>query len=104
MKKFDELMSVSSEIENITASEAKEKLNDMPISVIKYIKPGIDLTKEIMDNLNPKTQVFILKNHGIIIGADSIEKIYKTVNLIENISFCVMRLYKLPPRYVSNTN
>ena len=34
----------------------------MPLSVIKYIKPGIDLTKEIMDNLNPKTQIFILKS------------------------------------------
>ena len=43
---------------------AKEKLNDMPLSVIKYIKPGIDLTKEIMDNLNPKTQIFILKIMG----------------------------------------
>ena len=28
MKKFDELMSVGNEIENITAEEAKEKLND----------------------------------------------------------------------------
>ena len=28
MKKFDELMSVRSEIENITAEEAKQKLND----------------------------------------------------------------------------
>ena len=27
MKKFDELMSVRSEIENITAEEAKQKLN-----------------------------------------------------------------------------
>ena len=36
----------------------------MPISVIQYIKPGIDLTKEIMDKLNPKTQIFILKIMG----------------------------------------
>ena len=28
MKKFDDLMRVSNEIENISASEAKEKLND----------------------------------------------------------------------------
>ena len=34
----------------------------MPLSVIKDIKTGIDLTKEIMDNLNPKTQIFILKS------------------------------------------
>ena len=36
----------------------------MPLSVIKYIKPGIDLIKEIMDNSNPKTQIFILKIMG----------------------------------------
>ena len=28
MKKFDELMSVGNDIENITADEAKKKLND----------------------------------------------------------------------------
>ena len=36
----------------------------MPLSFIKDIKPGIDLTKEIVDNLNPKTQIFILKIMG----------------------------------------
>ena len=34
MKKFDELMSVTSEIENITASEAREKLNDPNVQFI----------------------------------------------------------------------
>ena len=34
MKKFEELMSVSNEIENITAEDAKKKINDP----IKYSK------------------------------------------------------------------
>ena len=34
MKKFDDLMSVSNEIENITAEEAKEKLNDPNVQFI----------------------------------------------------------------------
>ena len=34
MKKFDEVMSVSKEIENITASEAKEKLKDPNVQFI----------------------------------------------------------------------
>ncbi len=34
MKKFEDLMSVKSEIENITASEAKEKLNDPNVQFI----------------------------------------------------------------------
>ena len=34
MKKFDELMSVGSEIENITAEDAKQKLNDSNVQFI----------------------------------------------------------------------
>ena len=34
MKKFDDVMSASKEIENITASEAKEKLNDPNVQYI----------------------------------------------------------------------
>ena len=34
MKKFDDLMSVSNEIENISASDAKEKLNDPNVQFI----------------------------------------------------------------------
>ena len=34
MKKFDELMSVGSKIENITAEEAKQKLNDSNVQFI----------------------------------------------------------------------
>lgn len=62
---------------------AKEKLNDMPLSVIKYIKPGIDLTKEIMDNLNPKTQVFILKNHGLICCGNSVKEVSNLIRKVE---------------------
>ena len=34
MKKFEELMSVSNEIENITPDEAKKKLNDSNVQFI----------------------------------------------------------------------
>ena len=34
MKKFEDLMSIKSEIENISASEAKEKLNDPNVQFI----------------------------------------------------------------------
>ena len=34
MKKFEEVMSVSNEIENITAEEAKKKLNDPNVQFI----------------------------------------------------------------------
>ena len=34
MKKFEDLMSVKNEIENITAAEAKDKLNDPNVQFI----------------------------------------------------------------------
>ena len=34
MKKFDDLMSIKNEIENISAKEAKEKLNDPNVQFI----------------------------------------------------------------------
>ena len=55
----------------------------MPLSVTKYIKPGIDLTKEIMDNLNPKTQVFILKNHGLICCGNSVKEVSDLIRKVE---------------------
>ena len=55
----------------------------MPLSVTKYIKPGIDLTKEIMDNLNPKTQVFILKNHGLICCGNSVKEVSNLIRKVE---------------------
>ena len=55
----------------------------MPLTVTKYIKPGIDLTKEIMDNLNPKTQVFILKNHGLICCGNSVKEVSDLIRKVE---------------------
>ena len=37
MKKFEDLMSVKNEIENITAEEAKEKLNDPNVQFIDAV-------------------------------------------------------------------
>ncbi len=49
MKKFDELMSVSNEIENITASEAKEKLNDPNVQFID-VRDKESFAKETIGN------------------------------------------------------
>ena len=37
MKKFEDLMNVKNEIENISASEAKEKLNDPNVQFIENL-------------------------------------------------------------------
>ena len=44
MKKFDDLMSVSNEIENISASDAKEKLNDPNVQFIDVRDKAVSYT------------------------------------------------------------
>ena len=55
MKKFDELMSVGNEIENITAEDAKQKLNDSNVQFIDVRDK--DISSEWIagrDELNPR--------------------------------------------------
>ena len=52
---------------------------------VDYHKPGQELARAIQESLilNPGTNVIFLKNHGIVIGAESIEDVYK---LLQNIN------------------
>ena len=81
MKKFDDVMSVSKEIENITASEAKEKVNDPNVQYIDV------RDKEIAKQLNIQfqTTLVIYKNNEEVyrsLGELSKEKIYKAINSV----------------------
>ena len=49
MKKFEDLMSVKNEIENITAEEAKEKLNDPNVQFID-VRDKESFDKETIGN------------------------------------------------------
>ena len=49
MKKFEDLMSVKNEIENITAEEAKEKLNDPNVQFID-VRDKESFEKETIGN------------------------------------------------------
>ena len=49
MKKFDELMSVSNEIENISAEQAKKKLNDPNVQFID-VRDKESFSKETIGN------------------------------------------------------
>ena len=44
MKKFEELMSVSNEIENITAEDAKKKINDPNVQFIDVRDKAVSYT------------------------------------------------------------
>ena len=58
MKKFEDLMSVKNEIENITASEAKEKLNDPNVQFID-VRDKESFSKGTMGNAIHMDKAFL---------------------------------------------
>ena len=62
-----------------------EKLRGLNWAAVPYRKPGLDLTLEIrkaMESGSP--EVFILKNHGVIVGSDSVSDAVALVEDVEN--------------------
>lgn len=50
---------------------AQEKLQGLAAVTVPYAKPGLPLTREILERAGAATQVFVLENHGLIVcGAD----------------------------------
>ena len=65
-------------------------------SIINYAKPGLELAEEISKTDTNKISVYLLKNHGVIYTADSLEEIYNqiyqlsiilSVNIVKNYNF-----------------
>ena len=56
--------------------------NDISWDLIPYKKPGAKLAESIYKSLqkNPKTQVLFLKNHGVVISANSLKEVIKIFN------------------------
>lgn len=47
------------------------KLDGLPFATVPYAKPGLLLTREIVERVGPNTQVIVLGNHGLIVcGTD----------------------------------
>lgn len=51
-------------------------------SVIPYIKPGIDIATFILNNGCVHESIFFLLNHGLIVSADTLEKIDELMHVI----------------------
>ncbi|QBY00483.1 class II aldolase [Rhodophyticola sp. CCM32] len=50
---------------------ARQKLDGLPFASVPYRKPGLPLTREIIAQITPETQIILLANHGLIVaGAD----------------------------------
>ncbi len=60
--------------------------SDQNYLVIKYVKPGINLTREIKKQMNLKKvpEILFLSNHGLVIGANTLEKVLYTTYLISD--------------------
>jgi rhamnose utilization protein RhaD (predicted bifunctional aldolase and dehydrogenase) len=52
-------------------TEAKRKLDGLPVAFVPYCKPGRPLTEAIAAKMTPSIQVFVLGNHGLIVAGDS---------------------------------
>jgi rhamnose utilization protein RhaD (predicted bifunctional aldolase and dehydrogenase) len=75
---------------------ALDKLADLRPVLVPYAKPGLPLTRQIMACAQPKTRVFLLQNHGLIVcGPDVAE----TATLMEDVE---ARLH-LPARALADT-
>ncbi len=83
-----------------------EKCPNNPI-IINYKKPGEDLAKEIfMKSIKKKfSNLYLLRNHGIIICANKIEEIEKILNsTIKYFKKCNSNFYKTKPKNTISVN
>ena len=55
-------------------------------SVIKYVHPGPELAREIHSVLSksPNTDIFFLRNHGIVLGAKSLLQLEKLLHVVDH--------------------
>lgn len=51
---------------------AGEKLAGLPFVVVPYRKPGLPLTQAILEVLSPTVQIYVLRNHGLIVAGEMV--------------------------------
>jgi ribulose-5-phosphate 4-epimerase/fuculose-1-phosphate aldolase len=59
----------------------KDYINNYNILYINYKKPGLELSREILDTYNNESTIF-LQNHGIIICSDIKDNIYNIMDTV----------------------
>ena len=60
-----------------------EKLADIPYVQVPYAKPGLPLTREILAQVKPETQVIILQNHGLICCGETVDAVSDLIGEVE---------------------
>jgi len=59
------------------------KLEGLAFVVAPYAKPGLPLTREILDRVTPETRVVVLGNHGVIACGGSVAEVSDTLAEVE---------------------
>ena len=79
------LNSIAYLVQNGFEEKIRKILKDLNFAIIKYIKPGIDLTREIEKRLkNDSPEIFFLANHGLVVCNDNLEEAIKMIYYISN--------------------
>ncbi len=62
-------------------------LDEISSAFVKYHKPGADLAKIVHQTVQskPATNIIFLKNHGIVVGANDINEVWKLLGYISTI-------------------
>ncbi|WP_224814315.1 class II aldolase/adducin family protein [Hasllibacter sp. MH4015] len=63
---------------------ARRKLSGLPVAFVPYAKPGLPLTRQILERITPETQVIVLENHGLICCGASVAEVAALMDEVED--------------------
>jgi rhamnose utilization protein RhaD (predicted bifunctional aldolase and dehydrogenase) len=63
----------------------QDKLSGLPFVVVPYAKPGLPLTREILNRVRAETQIIVLQNHGLIICGESVAEVAELTEQVEHL-------------------
>ncbi len=52
-------------------ADVADRLEGLPWELVRYDRPGLPLTRAIVERLESKPQVLLLENHGLVVSGDS---------------------------------
>ncbi|MEM8572284.1 MAG: class II aldolase/adducin family protein [Pseudomonadota bacterium] len=64
-------------------SVLEKKLRGLPFVIIPYAKPGLPLTRKILAAAQPDTRIFVLCNHGLICGGETVAAVSDLIEEVE---------------------
>ena len=62
---------------------AHNKLAGLPFVMVPYAKPGLPLTRLILEAVQPDTRIVVLQNHGLVVTGNTVEDVSETLAEVE---------------------